>query len=92
MFLLAAPDNFELQRLSNTLKNQRGRLNELEEQRIAQADVAASVMAAYMAQIQVLLRMDWGWASSWFGHAFSTRQVLADVAESLASMFLLLTV
>ena len=58
--VLSASDNFELERLSDTLRSQRRQLTELEEQRAAQADVAASIMAGVTAQIQAIALFDMG--------------------------------
>merc|ERR1719263_1846795 len=49
------PDNFELERSSNTFKSLRRQLTELEERRVGQTEAAASAMAATMAQIQTLI-------------------------------------
>ena len=79
MCVCAAPDYFGLEQVGNVYRNQRRQLTELEESRIAQGDLAASLAASMEAQIQVSCCVLCGFGCCAAAHG----QALIGVAEKL---------
>jgi hypothetical protein len=63
----AAPDAFELERISSTRKSYRRQLTALEEMHVAQGDAAVNMIASVAAQMQV-----------WCGHTAASVQAVHE--------------